>query len=145
MPRLRPIKSLSSWKTSTIRTDGLPSELQVGRRKVPDYRVVKTKRGEVYPESPIKPCSAKQAKRKCHAQLVFLGRKGALRFGVNPGAYLRMCTTQGKTGYVVPVSNHREASRIARKFCECREAGGTRVKCARQVGAEKKVGRRRRR
>lgn len=81
-------------------------------------------------KSSVKPCTRKEggknakvtaSLRECHVELVLKDK----------GAGIRLCTTGGEPGVVIPVKDHREATAVSNAFCGClKKAGQTRQKCA---------------
>lgn len=117
------------------------------KRSEPALRY-ETRRGvPVWPEKKTTTglCSqhAGRAEKACFVKAVFVGPRAAKRFEVSPGAYVVNChgasSLPGKIpAHWFPVSDRREAVRVARRFCRCREEGGSPAACARSLGGQPK-------
>lgn len=167
MPRIKSIAELQPFKSSTVSMRAP----KAATSKAPDYVVltevekktvrrggkivnVSTGSKTIYPEPSIfnaaNACSMGKGKkqlRACHVELLMLGTKHAPAFGVDPGAYLRLCTkVNDPKAPLVRVRDHQEAQRISKEFCACRKTGKSADACARQIGKSSgRAGARRRR
>lgn len=115
---------------------------QKSRQRAPDYIV-----SEVVPGpktiTVTEKCKAKYGKgaRKgknidylpCDISLQFVGPSSADPMGIKPGAYLRICTKWGAAPQMVPVKDHQDAQRKAKRICGCVSKGDTSAKCAKKI------------
>lgn len=76
--------------------------------------------------------------RKCDTSLQFVGPSTTGSMGVPEGAYLRICTKFGADPIMVPVKNHSEAMKKAKRICGCVSSGETSKKCAQKIVGAKK-------
>lgn len=82
-----------------------------------------------------KPCIPSKGKsitaQTCRSELIFTAA----------GPKLRVCTSKGHAGPMVPVSSPSEATRISREFCNCVKKTKNAKACAVKVGKGAPLGR----
>jgi hypothetical protein len=93
------------------------------------------------PKSHTGICRLEKGRREklCFVKPLFVGRELGRKLGVEPGAYLANCTgAEKKKGrppqHLIPVRSRRDAFKVARRFCGCREQGGSPSDCATDLG-----------
>jgi hypothetical protein len=71
--------------------------------------------------------------KKCDTSLQFVGGSSSPKMGVPIGAYLRICTKFGADPIMIPVKNHADAMKKAKKVCGCVSSGETSLKCSKKM------------
>lgn len=166
--RIKPIGSLSSWKSGR-----LTLQQPKTTARVPDYlafeaaqkrtvskggKVVQVPQAKttIYPEPSIvgrdvcqtsggKTGRAKVTLRDCHVELIMLGKKHAPAAGVEPGAYLRLCSKVGQQDApLIRVKDHRDAQAKSKAYCACKKTKSVEA-CVREAKGKGLSGARRRR